>query len=65
MSCCRSARIIRTRAGRFCRVLVRPDGSAPPEDQPEEWTPMPAERSVVRVLRPEEYAFNTAEQLAA
>jgi len=49
----------------YCRVLVRPDGTAPPEDQPEEWTPMPPERSVVRVLRPEEYAFNTAEQLAA
>jgi HD-GYP domain-containing protein (c-di-GMP phosphodiesterase class II) len=48
-----------------CRVLVRPDGSAPPEDAPEMWSPMPAERSVVRALRPEEHSVNTSEYLAA
>jgi HD-GYP domain-containing protein (c-di-GMP phosphodiesterase class II) len=49
----------------FCRVLVRPDGSMVPEDAPETWDPMPRERNVVRVLRPEEHAVNTAEYLAA
>jgi HD-GYP domain-containing protein (c-di-GMP phosphodiesterase class II) len=48
-----------------CRVLVRPDGSAPPEDAPEFWDPMPQEESVVRVLRPEEHSHNTGELLAA
>jgi HD-GYP domain-containing protein (c-di-GMP phosphodiesterase class II) len=48
-----------------CRVLVWPDGTMAAEDRQEEWSPMPAERSVVRVLYPEEYAFNTGEQLAA
>ncbi len=48
-----------------CRVLVRPDGSAPGEDAPELWNPMPAARSVQRVLRPEEHAANTADYLAA
>jgi HD-GYP domain-containing protein (c-di-GMP phosphodiesterase class II) len=47
------------------RVLVRPDGTSPPEDQPEEWNPMPRSNSVVRVIRPEETSVNTAEQLAA
>ena len=48
-----------------CRVLVRPDGSAVPEEVPEQWTPMPPEVSVVRVVRPEEHAFSTGELLAA
>ena len=39
-----------------CRVLVHPDGSTPPEDQPEMWDPMPATESVARVLQPEEHA---------
>ena len=47
------------------RVLVRPDGTAPPPDQPEEWNPMPRSRSVTRVIRPEEVTVDTAEQLAA
>jgi HD-GYP domain-containing protein (c-di-GMP phosphodiesterase class II) len=48
-----------------CRVLVRPDGTSPDEEAPEMWNPMPAERSVVRVLRPEEHSANAAEFLAA
>jgi len=48
-----------------CRVLVRPDGSSPPEDQPEMWSPMPPTESVSRVLRPEEFNGNTGELLAA
>jgi HD-GYP domain-containing protein (c-di-GMP phosphodiesterase class II) len=47
------------------RVLVRPDGSSSPEDQREEWNPMPRSHSVVRVIRPEEVTVDTAEQLAA
>ena len=39
-----------------CRVLVRPDGTTPPEDQPEMWDPMPPGENVVRVLQPEEHA---------
>lgn len=49
----------------FCRVLVDPDGNMPGPEQAEEWNPMPASVNVVRVLRPEEYGFSTAEQLAA
>ncbi len=49
----------------ICRVLVLPDGSVVPEDQPMEWAPMPAEERVVRVLPPEEHAVNTSELLAA
>lgn len=48
----------------FSRVLAWPDGTMASEDRQEEWTPMPPERGVVRVLRPEDYTFNTAEQLA-
>lgn len=48
-----------------CRVLVRPDGTAPAEDAPEFWDPMPAEQRVVRVLRPEEHSHKTSELLAA
>jgi HD-GYP domain-containing protein (c-di-GMP phosphodiesterase class II) len=48
-----------------CRVLVRPDGSAPPEDAPEFWEPMPATESVARVLKPEDHSVNTNELLAA
>jgi HD-GYP domain-containing protein (c-di-GMP phosphodiesterase class II) len=39
-----------------CRVLVHPDGTTPPEEQPEMWDPMPATESVARVLQPEEHA---------
>jgi hypothetical protein len=46
-------------------VLVRPDGSAPPDDAPEMWDPMPATEEVARVLRPEEHSVNTSELLAA
>jgi HD-GYP domain-containing protein (c-di-GMP phosphodiesterase class II) len=47
------------------RVLVRPDGTMPTENQPEEWNPMPRSNSVVKVIRPEEVGVNTTEQLAA
>src|SRR5437867_4938381 len=49
----------------MCRVLVHPDGTATPEENAEQWSPMPAERYVVRVLKPEEHAFATGEYLAA
>jgi HD-GYP domain-containing protein (c-di-GMP phosphodiesterase class II) len=48
-----------------CRVLVYPDGRSAPLEDAEQWTPMPQERSVMRVLRPEEHAFTTDELLAA
>jgi HD-GYP domain-containing protein (c-di-GMP phosphodiesterase class II) len=49
----------------FCRVLVRPDGSAPTEDQAERWEPMPDSEHAQRVLKPEEHQHNTGELLAA
>lgn len=49
----------------FCRVLVRPDGTAPAEDAPERWEPMPDSEHAVRVLKPEEHQHNTNELLAA
>jgi len=49
----------------FCRVLVEPDGSKPPLEREEEWSPMPADVRVVRVLRPEECDLPIAEELAA
>lgn len=48
-----------------CRVLVRPDGSAPAEDAPELWEPMPDGDRAVRVLLPEEYKGKTSDLLAA
>ena len=48
-----------------CRVLVRPDGTAEPEDGAETWHPMPASECVARVLQPEEVSVNTGELLAA
>ncbi len=48
-----------------CRVLVNPDGSLVPEHDPVLWTPMPAHELVERVLRPDEFTFNTGELLAA
>ncbi|HEY3215010.1 MAG TPA: HD domain-containing phosphohydrolase [Candidatus Eisenbacteria bacterium] len=47
------------------RVLAHPHEASPVEDVVDEWTPMPAERSVIRVVRPEEHPFNTNELLAA
>jgi HD-GYP domain-containing protein (c-di-GMP phosphodiesterase class II) len=49
----------------FCRILVRPDGSVPPEDAPERWDPMPDAEHAQRVLKPEEHQYNTNELLAA
>lgn len=49
----------------FCRVLVRADGSVPPEGTPETWDPMPETERVFRVLLPEEYPVPTSELLAA
>jgi HD-GYP domain-containing protein (c-di-GMP phosphodiesterase class II) len=48
-----------------CRVLVQSDGTPVPDEPGEQWNPMPAGVSVERVLKPEEYAFNTGELLAA
>ena len=48
-----------------CRVLLDPGQNTPGPDQAEDWNPMPASMSVVRVLKPEEFGFSTAEQLAA
>ena len=48
-----------------CRILARPDGTTLSEDHVEEWTPMPDERHVVRVLSPEDHAFDTTELIAA
>ena len=49
----------------FCRVLVDPAGNMPGPERAEEWSPMPAGINVVRVLKPEDCEFATAEQLAA
>ncbi len=49
----------------FCRVLVRPDGTQPPEDAPEDWEPMPDTEHAERVLKPEEHQHRTNELLAA
>ena len=48
-----------------CRVLVQSDGTPVPDEPGEQWTPMPVGVSVERVLKPEEYTFNTGELLAA
>ena len=48
-----------------CRVLVRPDGTAEPDEGGETWHPMPAGERVARVLQPEEVTVNTGEILAA
>jgi hypothetical protein len=48
-----------------CRVLVLPDGTSVPEENAEQWSPMPSDRNVIRVLRPEEHSFSTGELLAA
>ena len=49
----------------FCRVLVRADGTSPPEQAAETWDPMPDSERVHRVLVPEEHQHATAEMLAA
>jgi HD-GYP domain-containing protein (c-di-GMP phosphodiesterase class II) len=46
------------------RVLQRPDGSMPPDDQPEIWSPMPSEVSVESVV-PEEGFEGEIERLLA
>ena len=48
-----------------CRVLVRPDGTVPGEDEPEMWDPMPESDHALRVLLPEEHKVATSELLAA
>lgn len=48
-----------------CRVLARPDGTAPPDDAPELWEPMPESEHANRVLKPEEHRHDTKELLAA
>lgn len=48
-----------------CRVLVRPDGSPAPEDDPETWDPMPADEQVAAVVPPEECGIDTTLRLAA
>ncbi len=48
-----------------CRVLVRPDGTTPPDNAPEMWDPMPENEAVARVLMPEEFAVPSGALLAA
>ena len=48
----------------FCRILVEPDGS-PPDPDASEWSPMPSDVNVLRVLKPEEFETSISEQLAA
>ncbi len=48
-----------------CRVLVRPDGTVPNEDEPERWDPMPESDHALRVLLPEEHKVATSDLLAA
>jgi HD-GYP domain-containing protein (c-di-GMP phosphodiesterase class II) len=48
-----------------CQVLVRPDGTSPPEDAPERWDPMPAGDHAHRVVLPEEHRITTGHLLAA
>lgn len=48
-----------------CQVLVRPDGSFAPEEDPELWEPMPPDEQVIEVVPPEECGIDTASRLAA
>lgn len=48
-----------------CRVLVHPDGTMEPEDNPQMWHPMPETETVARALRPEEHPVSTGDLLAA
>ncbi len=48
-----------------CRVLVRPDGVSPEDDEPEMWDPMPPGERAHRVLFPEEHGISTSDLLAA
>ncbi len=49
----------------YCRVLLRPDLSAPDPASPESWDPMPAGEKIARVLMPEEFAVDPKMLLAA
>lgn len=46
-----------------CKVLSYPDGTAPPEDAPEHWDPMPAEVRATHVLEPEDVSIDIDDQL--
>lgn len=48
-----------------CRVLARPDGSMPPDAQPEMWDPMPGHESVARIVHPEDFEGEVGRLLAA
>jgi HD-GYP domain-containing protein (c-di-GMP phosphodiesterase class II) len=48
-----------------CRVLKRPDGTMPPDVDPEIWSPMPAEIEVSRIVNPEEFEGEVDRLLAA
>jgi hypothetical protein len=48
-----------------CKVLSRPDGSVPMDDDSSIWDPMPADESVARVVVPEEFDFEVDRLLAA
>ena len=48
-----------------CKVLRRPDGSAPPEDAPVHWDPMGPEERIMRVVKPEEVSIDVDEHLRA
>lgn len=48
-----------------CKVLSRPDGSVPMDDDSAIWDPMPDDESVARVVVPEEFDFEVDRLLAA
>ena len=49
----------------FCRILMEPDGTKPPPERDDIWSPMPPTVNVVRVLKPEDYEVSLADELAA
>jgi HD-GYP domain-containing protein (c-di-GMP phosphodiesterase class II) len=48
-----------------CRVIARPDGTAPPDGEPELWLPMPPDISVVEVVDPDHIDGEIDDLLAA
>ncbi len=47
------------------RVVLYPDGTTPQDEAPDVWDPLPVERSVARVMRPEELGFEVDGLMAA
>src|SRR5207244_13477303 len=48
-----------------CKVLRRPDGTTPAEDEPERWEPLGRERRAMRVLDPDDLSIDVEEELRA